>query len=351
MTRISVVIPCRDERDRLATCLDALRDQDLPRSAFEVIVVDGGSTDGSGALAIERDVRLLMDEGRGPAAARNIGIARARGEIVAFTDADCVPRFDWLARIDAAFRADPDAGGVAGGVRLPRASFLGRVEDNDARVHYHGYITSNIAYRRDVLAALGGFDESLRCAEDYDLAWRMLDAGHRIERAEDAIVLHDPPEIDGPLRHYLAKQFWYARNDIPAHVRAIGRAWRANGRAPGSEQAIAGLLDALHHSALVAGAGVAAASRSRALLLATAGAALVSSTRNAAQTVARVGEGPQEVPRMAILGAAKRLARGVGTLVGIADLARPSRIRALRRPAPIAWSPRSAPSLRARSAA
>lgn len=351
MTRISVVIPCRNERVLLERCLDALLAQDMPRHDFEVIVVDGGSSDGSDALAVERGAIVLRDPGSGPAFARNVGIARARGEIVAFTDADCVPRFDWLTRLDEAFRADAEVAAAAGAMRLPRASFLGRTEDNDARVHYRGFITSNIAYRREVLEELGGFDESLRCAEDYDLAWRALDAGFRIARVEDAVVLHAPPEIEGRIAAYLAKQFWYARHDVLAHVRALARARRGAGSTPGSQQAVTGLVDALVRSSTTAGLVGALALRSRGLFLATAGVALGASTRRVALTAAKVGEGAREVPKMALLELAKGAARGAGTLVGLAELARPSSLAALRRPAPASWARRSAPSLRAPSGA
>ena len=342
MTRFSVVVPCRDERERLSACLSALEGQDMPAGAFEMVVVDA-CADGHAAEIAKRGVRVVADERRGPGAARNIGIRQARGDVIAFTDADCVPRFDWLSKLDEAFRADPDAAGFAGALRLPRATLIGRLEDADARVNYDGFITSNIAYRRDVLESVGGFDETLPCAEDYDLAWRILDAGHRIERAQDAIVLHDPPEVHAPLGPYLAKQFWYARHDVPAHVRALGRVWRATGATRGSDRAAAGLVEALARSSAVAAATAAAGARSPGLLGIAAAATLVSSARHVARTVARVGEGASELPGMALVETAKRAARGLGTLVGLAELARPSSVRALRQAGPAAW-PRPLPA-------
>lgn len=351
LIRFSIVIPCRNERPRLEACLDALEVQDHPRRQFEIVIVDGGSTDGCGALALRRGVQLLTDEGKGPAAARNIGIRASRGEIVAFTDADCVPRYDWLTRLGDAFDADPDVGAIAGGLRLPRASLLGRLEDNDARLHYRGYITSNIAYRRAVLDALGGFDEMLRCAEDYDLAWRALDAGYRIEHEPRAIVLHDPPEVEEPLAGFLRKQFWYARHDVPAHARAVRRSWRARTALPGSALAVAGLADALQNSTWTMAAGLGLALRSRALVGGALAGATIAGARHASQAVASVGEGERELPRMAIAEGAKRLVRGAGTLVGLAELALPRTWRALRSAEPSPWTPASAASPRLRSAA
>lgn len=329
--RFSVVIPCRDEHARLAACLDALAAQDFPRHGFEVVVVDGGATLAPGALALDPGIQLLRDEGRGPAAARNLGIRASRGEIVAFTDADCVPRFDWLSRLDDALREEPDAAGMAGGLRLPRRSILGRLEDNDARVRYAGYITSNVAYRRDALDAVGGFDETLRCAEDYDLAWRILEAGMRIGRAPQATVLHDPPELADGLRPYLAKQFWYARHDVPAHARALRR---------GATAPRAGVRSALANSAWASAATVGLFARRPILGLASLAGAGFLAARDVAEAVEAVGEGEDEIVALSLVESAKRLVRGAGTIVGLVELGRPSSIRALRSAGPSPWMPR-----------
>lgn len=323
LPEISVVVPCRNERWSLGNCLDAIDAQDYPPRRFEVIVVDGRSTDGCREFVQARGLRVLDDPGRGPAAARNLGIRAASGEIVAFTDADCVPRFDWLSHFADAFRRDPTLAGVAGPLRLPRATLLGRIEDNDARRFYRGYITSNVAYRRSVLLEVGGFDEMLCCAEDYDLAWRVLDRGHRIAHDERPVVLHDPPELQGSLPRYLRKQFWYARHDVPAHARAILRASRAFEPTPGSMAALVGGADALGHSvaALAAAAGVARGSPS--LLAAGLGAAAVRAARHAWESTSMLGEGWRELPAIAAIQTAKALTRGAGTLVGVAELADP----------------------------
>lgn len=343
---MSIVIPCRNERATIEACLDAIEAQDLPSSRFEILAVDGGSTDGSCDVLRARSLRMLRDPGLGPAAARNVGIQHARGPIVAFTDADCVPRFDWLSRLVEPF-GDADVGGAAGALRMPRDTLLGRLEDNDARVHYRGYITSNVAYRRDVLHEVGGFDERLLCAEDYDLAWRVLDAGYRIERVPDAIVRHNPPEICGAPIRYLSKQFWYARQDVPAHARAITRAWRTRGRSCGSTRAIAGALNALQSSAWLAAAGIGLALRSPLVVTSTIAGASIAAARHVVETVAEVGEGAREAVPMAAVEATRRLVRGAGTLVGIAELARPRAWRDLRSvDAPASSWPRG-PALRA----
>lgn len=347
---VSVVIPCRNEAKTLAACLDALDQQDLPRSRFEILVVDGRSTDGCREMLRARGVAMLDDPGRGPAAARNVGILAARGRIVAFTDADCIPRFDWLSQLLAAFARAPDAGGVAGPLRLPRDTLLGRLEDNDARQRYRGYITSNVAYRREALLEVGGFDEELSCAEDYDLAWRIMDAGYRILHDDGPVVLHDPPEIGGAVAGYLRKQFWYARNDVPAHARAISRAARSSEARAGSGAAILGSMNALGNAGWV-GLLAYSVARGRPRAAAAAGAGLaLQSARVVARSAAGVAGASRDLPGMIVVQAAKTLARGAGTLVGLADLASPSGWRHLTARAAVGLAratrtSRSAPAL------
>src|SRR5699024_6303449 len=139
-------------------------------------------------------------------------------------DADCVPRGDWLARVAEVFEEDASVAGVAGSIRMPRRTLIGRMEDLEARAYYRGVITSNVAYRLDVLLAVGGLFESLCRAQDLDLAWRVRDAGHRVVPDPRPVVVHDPPEISGRAWGYLRKHFWYARSDVPASLRALRRA-------------------------------------------------------------------------------------------------------------------------------
>lgn len=117
--KFSVVIPTYNRAATLRQTLTALMAQDYPD--YEIIVVDDGSTDDTRAMIAREfpQVRYIYQQNRGPAAARNRGIAHARGEIIAFTDDDCVPPRDWLARLADGYARYPDVVGVGGYLEAP----------------------------------------------------------------------------------------------------------------------------------------------------------------------------------------------------------------------------------------
>jgi glycosyltransferase involved in cell wall biosynthesis len=191
---ISVVIPTRNRETRLAFALDALSEQSLGRDRFEVVVVR--STDAvDGPLTTAPDglrVSFRTSRSAGTAVQRNVGWRSARAPLVAFTDDDCRPAPEWLEQLVAAARGpdailvgrtepDPD--------ERPLRQGLARTIDNPTPSGW--YETSNIAYRRELLESLGGFDESIDfIGEDADLAMRARRAGADTTFVPDAVVWH-----------------------------------------------------------------------------------------------------------------------------------------------------------------
>ena len=213
--RFSVVVPAFNEADELPGALKALRQQDFA-GPYEVIVVDNGSTDATAAVAAGFDVRVVTELQPGVCAARQTGTRLARGEIVVSTDADSRTPPDWLTRIDARFRAHPDAVAVAGPCRyadppwwaavFPPLYFLalGRIH---AATGHLGYLTAtNVAFVR---AGFPGYDTTLaQGGDEMDLVRRLRRWGRIVWDADNA-VLTSSRRMDQGLLHTLLVSFGY----------------------------------------------------------------------------------------------------------------------------------------------
>lgn len=204
---VAVIVPTYNRASTLRLCLRALATQDYP-GPHVVIVVDDGSTDETPEIiAAFREVVYLRQANRGPAAARNRGVAEAspRGragvnaEIIAFTDDDCLPPPDWLSRLSDGYQRHPEIVGAGGYLAAPaellRHNRLAQYERSVGRDEYGagdqevlgGFDcpaggTNNMSYRREVLLQAGGFDETFPFAagEDADLKLRICQGGARL---------------------------------------------------------------------------------------------------------------------------------------------------------------------------
>lgn len=202
----SVIIPTFDRPQPLAACLDALAATTLPPSAYEVIVVDdGGAIDPApvvARLAPRLPVRLLAQPHRGPAAARNTGVAAAHGHLLAFTDDDCLPSPTWLERLAERFDQQPDA--AIGGRTLNALvdNPFARASQTLNHYLYDYYLTTprdnsfiatnNLAVPRARFLALGGFATGfvVPAAEDREFCNRWRHHGSRLVFAPEVIVYH-----------------------------------------------------------------------------------------------------------------------------------------------------------------
>lgn len=187
--QVSIVIPTRDRPDSLARCLDAILDPPCD-TAFEVLVVNDAGKEVGGRALTDPRVTVLQAQGRGPAAARNIGIAAASAPIVLFTDDDAVAEPGWVDAAARVLRDDPRLLGVAGRVTTDLTNPLyQRTVGN--RGGTGPFLTCNIAYRTDVLRQVDGFDEGFPYphAEDRDLGARVTQLGE-VAYADDMVVFH-----------------------------------------------------------------------------------------------------------------------------------------------------------------
>jgi glycosyltransferase involved in cell wall biosynthesis len=209
VAEISVVVPTRDRVARLEALVEALRRQTLGGDRFEVIVVDDASSDASpayleriaGEQPFARFEVVRREASAGPGAARNSGWPRARAPLVAFTDDDCEPEAGWLEELLRVAKDHP--GAVVQGRTVPNPREVGELSLFARTLDVRGgpwYPTCNIAYPRELLERLGGFDATSYpwAAEDADLAWRALEGGAVIVFAENARVAH-AVNVLGPL--------------------------------------------------------------------------------------------------------------------------------------------------------
>lgn len=195
--RVSVVVATHERLDDLRRLLRSLEEQDMDEP-FEVVVVDDASCDGTPAWLEQASgttslalTPVLSPSNGGPAVARNQGVRRATGEIVAFTDDDCRPDRSWLANLVSPIvegEADVTTGDVRPDRSDPVTSLWVHTFAIDGSVQ--GFATCNAAYRTALFRELGGFDEAFRAGEDVDLGYRALATGARHRHVPGALVLH-----------------------------------------------------------------------------------------------------------------------------------------------------------------
>lgn len=207
---VSAIVPVFNDRDRLKMCLQSLTQQTYPSEKLEIIVVDNGS---------EEDIKSLVEgfngvtycyEGEpGSYAARNKAISVAKGEIFAFTDADCLPANQWVEAGVRQFLQTPNCGLAAGNIELffkncdrPTAvEVYESIEmgfDQDELIAEQQYgLTANLFTSRQIIAKVGCFDPNLKSGGDREWGQRVFAAGYELIFVPNALVKH-------PTRH----SFW-----------------------------------------------------------------------------------------------------------------------------------------------
>lgn len=218
--KVSVVVPVFNGRETIAACLESLLKQELPREGLEIIVVDDGSRDGTLAVVSKYPSVRVVSQPRnmGPAAARNRGAQEAIGEIILFTDADCVPGENWVADMVRSFEDDPGVTGVKGVYRTRQLDLTARFVQLEFEFKYErmkrretiAFIdTYSAGYRRQVFLESGGFHTGFPVAstEDIELSFRLASKGYRMVFNPRAYVYHQHPAswID-----YMKRKFKYA---------------------------------------------------------------------------------------------------------------------------------------------
>jgi glycosyltransferase involved in cell wall biosynthesis len=195
--QVSVVIATYRRPELLHRCLAALVLQDFPAEKYEILVADDAASEETRQLvhglanAVKPALHYLAVTGNhGPAAARNAGWRAARGEIIAFTDDDCLPDPGWLKAGVA--ECSEGVSAVSGRIRVPLPQPATDYERNEAGLERAEFVTANCFCRRAALVDVGGFDEQFTMAwrEDSDLYFTLLEKGHRVVHEPAALVVH-----------------------------------------------------------------------------------------------------------------------------------------------------------------
>mgnify|MGYP001619342288 CR=1 FL=1 len=229
---VSVIIPTYNRKEKLKDCLSSLFQQDYLEGNFEIIVVDDGSTDGTGemlkGLSKERPLlKVFFQPHKGPAAARNLGIRQAFGEIVGFTDNDCVFAKDWVKKMVQAHRREMDKAAIGGFTRVDTHNIKAMVSqflsDGAITATVNGrkevifFPTCNVSFKKRYLEN-DRFNESfpLPAGEDLEFFWRLFKKGYRFATFPDIEIQHN---CHPDLRSFLKQAYSYGRgNYLVQHI-------------------------------------------------------------------------------------------------------------------------------------
>lgn len=200
---VSVIVPVFNDARGLRLCLQALAEQTYSQNGYEVIVVDNGSEAAMGIPAVVRDFAIatyVFEPVPGAYAARNRGMSLAKGQILAFTDADCIPAADWLEKGVGHLQAVANCGLVAGQVKM----FFAGEQANPVELYesvtafpqqallnqHKGAATANVFTFKTVMDQVGPFDASLKSQGDLEWGRRVYMAGYEQLYADDVCVAH-----------------------------------------------------------------------------------------------------------------------------------------------------------------
>ncbi len=216
MMRYSVIVPAYNASNTIGDCLSALVNQSISMDVYEVIVVDDGSTDRTGEITKRFPVKYLWQTNHGPATARNHGAREAAGEIILFTDSDCVPVNNWIEEMAKPLE-NSEVVAVKGAYKTSQKSYTARFAQVEFEERFEMLKkadsidmvdTYSAAFRRNIFWEAGGFDESFPVAnnEDTDLSYKLSRLSYKMVFNPDAIVYHlNHPDS---IKKYARLKFW-----------------------------------------------------------------------------------------------------------------------------------------------
>jgi len=224
---VSVIVPVLNGEQTIRDCLISLMSMDYPQERREILVVDNGSTDRTADIVKSFPVYYLLEMQRGVSFVRNKGIRDSRGEIIAFTDSDCIVTKGWLRELVKSFDEER-VGGVAGEIvpylaRTPAEQYAARVRHLSpqkylSRPQLPFAVFANLCFRREVFDRIGFLDESfLSAGESTDFCTRLLRVTDlKLKYAPKAVVFHRHRQT---VRQFIKQQWNYGRSHALLYIK------------------------------------------------------------------------------------------------------------------------------------
>ena len=196
---LSIIVPVYNGSDTIGSCIEHLENIDYPEEKYEIIIVDNNSNDNTRDIIQKYNVKYLFEEKKGQGAARNLGVAHAKGDIVGFIDADCLVEKNWVSEVEKSFK-NRTTSAVIGLCDHTTKNITSEMYVQDYEKDWERRSISedqvsaiagaNFAMKKDIFLELGGFDEDFLVQEDIELGYRMTNNGHTIMRNPNLKVKH-----------------------------------------------------------------------------------------------------------------------------------------------------------------
>ena len=221
---VTVIVPVHNRELTIQPLMESLQKLDYDRNKVEVVVVDGNSTDKTQEIVKKYPVKLIVEKRKGLNRARNTGIKSSKGEIIAFTDSDCIVPPNWITKIVENFK-DPEVSCVGGSAKALDSDFISQYADNSV-VRLMPFFTKreelkgvkpffrhpagcNMAFRRKVAEDVGYFDENIKYGfDEVEFADRVCKAGYKMVLDPDVVVWH---KHRSSLKDFLKQNFQYGK--------------------------------------------------------------------------------------------------------------------------------------------